>query len=172
MWIGDLWHTWRPVTTASQCASSSSWSTHCHSYSCLPLLSSPKLCRLSQRLFSALGTQRSLQGNWEGAERSVSLSQGHGSAAGQLEWCRSLLLPGPPPGQEEEEKTLRTQRWILNCVGGEWFSSCSCLIAELIGPVSWAACFDSVTGWRSCSAVHSVISVVCILLFFGTLIKI
>lgn len=74
------------------------------------------------------------------AKRSVSLSPGHGSVAGQLEWCRSLLLPGPTPGQEEEEKTLRAQRWILNCVGRGWFSSCSCLIAELILSCSFSLC--------------------------------
>lgn len=57
---------WRqPVTTASQCASRSSWSADCSS-SCLPLLCCLKLCRLSQCLFLALGTRWSLQGNWGG----------------------------------------------------------------------------------------------------------
>lgn len=82
-------------------------------------------------------------GELRGADSSVLLNPSHGFAAGQLQQCRSLLLPGPPPGQEEEEETVRAQRWILNRVGGGCFPGCSCLICWANWSVSWAACFDS-----------------------------
>lgn len=73
------------------------------------LPSSVQSCIGTLCLCLALGPHQSLQGSW--GDRAASASPSHGSAVGQLSHHGSLLLPDPPQVQEEEEETLRAQRY-------------------------------------------------------------